>query len=371
MDTTLLGGLTPQQFLAEYWQKKPLLIRNAIPGFAGLVTPAEAKRLACSEDAESRLVWREAGQWQLQHGPLQKRDFPRSGPWTVLIQGLNLLRDDADALLRRFSFLPYSRLDDLMVSYATDGGGVGPHFDSYDVFLLQGMGQRRWRIGDQKDLSLVEDAPLKILRRFKPTQEWVLEPGDMLYLPPQFAHEGTAIGECTTYSIGFRAPSARELVDEFFYFVQNKLSPTGMYADPDLKYSPRPAEISSRAIGIVSNTLRQIVWSREDIVEFIGEYLSDPKQHVVFEPPERPLSLPRFRTQATSHGLRLDRRTQLLFRGKHLFMNGQTHYCEGGAAFLHQLANRRRSRPTADLSEETWQILHDWYCSGYLDLDLE
>lgn len=371
MDTKLLGGLTPQQFLAEYWQKKPLLIRNAIPGFSGLVTPVEAKRLACAEDAESRLVWQEAGQWQLQHGPLKKRDFPRSGPWTVLIQGLNLLRDDADALLRRFNFLPYSRLDDLMVSYATDGGGVGPHFDSYDVFLLQGMGRRRWRIGDQTDLSLVEDAPLKILRRFKPTQEWVLEPGDMLYLPPQFAHEGTAIGECTTYSIGFRAPSARELVDEFFYFVQNKLSPIGMYADPDLKYSTRPAEISSQAIGIVSNALKQITWAREDIVEFIGEYLSDPKQQVVFDPPETPLGLSRFRTQAASRGLRLDRRTQLLFRGKRLFMNGQTHYCESGATFLHQLANLRHGRPTPDLPDEAWQILHEWYCNGYLDLDLE
>ena len=200
MDKTLLGGLSPRIFLRDYWQKKPLLIRAAVPGFNGLLERDELFALARDEDVESRFIAHDASGWQFERGPLPgsllKR--PKSKPWTVLVQGLNLLLPEADALMRRFSFIPYARLDDLMVSYATNGGGVGPHFDSYDVFLLQGTGRRRWQISAQKDLSLLDGAPLRILRNFVPEQEWVLEPGDMLYLPPHYAHDGVAEGECTT-----------------------------------------------------------------------------------------------------------------------------------------------------------------------------
>lgn len=369
MIQTLLGGITPQEFLAKYWHKRPLLVRQAVPGFTGLASPAEIRALACDEDAESRLIRRDAkGAWQLTHGPLSARDFPKSGPWTVLVQGLNLLRDDADALLRRFDFLPYARLDDLMVSYATDGGGVGPHFDSYDVFLLQGHGQRRWRIGAQRDLELVEEAPLKILKHFQPSQEWVLEPGDMLYLPPRYAHDGVAIGECSTYSIGFRAPAARELVVEFLYFLEQKLAPEGMYADPDLALSKQPARIPDQMIERVAQMLEHIRWSRQDVIHFLGEYLSEPKPQVYFDPPERAMGRAAFAKAATRHGLRLDRRSQLLYRDKSFFINGEQAQPEADAGVLRELANRRRLPPGLVIDEATLTLLHAWHGDGFIQI---
>ena len=210
---TLLGGISVGSFMRAHWQKEARLVRGALPGFAGLADAGALRKLAMRDDVESRLVVREGRSWSLAHGPFRAADFralPRRD-WTLLVQGLNLHVDAADALLRRFAFLPFARLDDLMVSYAAPGGGVGPHIDSYDVFLLQGFGRRRWRYGRQPDLTLKPGLPLKILRRFTPDATAVLAPGDMLYLPPHAAHDGTAIDACTTYSIGFRAADATEL----------------------------------------------------------------------------------------------------------------------------------------------------------------
>src|SRR5690606_39783213 len=190
--------------------------------------------MAAREDVESRLITHFSAKWHLEKGPFPKLPSPRKTDWTLLIQGVNLHDDAADALLQQFRFIPDARLDDLMISYATPNGGVGPHFDSYDVFLLQAHGRRRWRIGSQKDLSLVEDLPLKILKHFKPEQEFVLEPGDMLYLPPHYAHDGIAADECMTYSIGFRAPSYQELGEAFLHFMMDSIDLKGRYADPDL-----------------------------------------------------------------------------------------------------------------------------------------
>ncbi|HAT32195.1 MAG TPA: cupin, partial [Janthinobacterium sp.] len=209
-NTSLFGDITPAQFLRDYWHKKPLLIRQAIPAFKPLLSMAALTALAARDDVESRLVSHTGGVWDMRQGPLESLPPRDEKAWTLLVQGANLYHADTDALLRRFRFLPDARLDDLMISFATDGGGVGPHFDSYDVFLLQAQGQRRWQIGPQKDLSLVDGLPLKILSKFKPTEEFVLEPGDMLYLPPHYAHDGVAVGDCQTYSIGFRSPSYQE-----------------------------------------------------------------------------------------------------------------------------------------------------------------
>ena len=195
MRTKLLGGISPRNFLRDYWQKKPLLVRGALPGFQGLLTCNDLIDLACRDDAQSRLITQKNGKWQLRHGPFTPRSFFASADkkqWTLLVQDVNHFLPAARELLLKFNFIPHSRLDDLMVSYAPDGGGVGPHFDSYDVFLLQGMGRRYWQISAQRDKSLVVDAPIKILREFRPEQEWVLEPGDMLYLPPGYAHNGVA-----------------------------------------------------------------------------------------------------------------------------------------------------------------------------------
>ncbi|WP_415830141.1 cupin domain-containing protein, partial [Bordetella pseudohinzii] len=208
----LLGGLSPNDFMRRHWQRKPLLIRQAIPGFKPPETLAALKKLARRDDVESRLIWREQGQWQMENGPFARLPKASEPDWTLLVQSVDLHSDAAAELMQRFRFVPDARLDDLMISIASDGGGVGPHFDSYDVFLLQAAGKRRWRYGRQKDLSLQPDLPLKILSRFEPEHEAVLEPGDMLYLPPQAAHDGVALGDdCMTISIGFRAPTQAAL----------------------------------------------------------------------------------------------------------------------------------------------------------------
>src|SRR6185436_16431842 len=222
---SLLGNRTPRAFLAQHWHKEALLVRQAIPAFADVCSRARLFALASRDDVESRIVVRTKSRFTVAHGPFRRADFRAltARDWTLLVQGVNLHSDDADALLRRFSFLPYARLDDLMVSYAAPGGGVGPHFDSYEVFLLQGSGVRRWRYGAQDDLALMPGLPLKILRRFMPSHDETLAPGDMLYLPPHIAHDGIAVGACTTYSVGFRAPGATELGAAFLDFLRDEL----------------------------------------------------------------------------------------------------------------------------------------------------
>src|SRR5437764_10972979 len=245
MRMQLLGGLSGEKFLSHIWQKQPLLVRKAIPGFKGVVQAPELFALSSRHDVESRLVSRRRGSWHLEQGPFSRTQIarlPRSG-WTLLVHGLNLELPEADALLRRFRFLPYARLDDVMVSYAAAGGGVGPHFDSYDVFLLQGEGRRRWRVGRQRDLALKPDLPLKILARFRPEDEWLLGPGDMLYLPPAVAHDGIALDVCSTYSIGFRAPSAHEVAIAFLDWLRDRVAMDGCYSYPELAPETDPARI--------------------------------------------------------------------------------------------------------------------------------
>ncbi|HEV7855684.1 MAG TPA: cupin domain-containing protein, partial [Herminiimonas sp.] len=212
---TLLGNITAAEFLRDYWQKKPLLIRQAIPAFQPVLSRDELFEMARRDDVESRLIVRIKDQWKMDSGPFEQVPSLKQKDWTLLVQGVNLHDESADALMRQFSFVPDTRLDDLMISYATETGGVGAHFDSYDVFLLQAYGHRRWRISAQTDLTLVDDMPLKILKNFQPEEEFILAPGDMLYLPPHYAHEGIAMDECMTYSIGFRAPSYQELGEAF------------------------------------------------------------------------------------------------------------------------------------------------------------
>jgi len=368
MDKTLLGGISPRTFLRDYWQKKPLLIRAAIPDFNGLLSRDELMDLAQDEDVESRFIAPAADGWQFERGPLPGRLLkrPKSKPWTVLIQGLNLVLPEADALMRRFAFIPYARLDDVMVSYATDGGGVGPHFDSYDVFLLQGTGRRRWQISAQADLTLVDGAPLRILRNFVPEQEWVLEPGDMLYLPPHFAHDGVAEGECTTYSIGFRAPSAQELGTAFLDHLRDRLCLDGMYADPDLTLQTDPAALPPAMIDRVSSMLDAIRWSRSDVEQFIGRYLSEPKQHVFFDPPDAPLSEKRFAQKLARNGVQLDTRSQLLRSGRRFWINGDPVDVPAGAFDLLRTLAGERALSTVPAGDQALALLYDWYCDGFL-----
>jgi 50S ribosomal protein L16 3-hydroxylase len=371
-NTSLLGGLSPAQFLRDYWHKKPLLIRQAISDFKPVVSRNELFDMAAQDEIESRLITHFDRQWRMESGPFIRLPSVRKPGWTLLVQGVNLYRDDADRLLRQFRFIPDARLDDLMISYASDGGGVGPHFDSYDVFLLQAHGKRRWRIGAQSDLSLHEDMPLKILRRFEPEQEFLLEPGDMLYLPPNYAHDGIAVGECMTYSIGFRAPSYQELGQAFLQFMVETVELDGRYADPDLQPSRRPAEIGQPMLSRVARQLNEIQFSAADIAIFLGEFLSEPKPHVFFDRPSRVRSYSSFTKAAAKHGIRLSRKSKMLYQGNRLFMNGESFIVSRpDQKLLHALANSRELAGTiiAAGTENALEALYAWYRDGWVVLD--
>ena len=371
-DRSLLGGLTPAAFLRRHWQKRALLVRGAIRGFAGLLSRAELFRLACRDDVESRLVLRERGRWSLSHGPFRASDFdslPARG-WTLLVQGVNLHLAAADALLRRFAFIPYARLDDLMVSYAAPGGGVGPHADSYDVFLLQGEGRRRWRTSRQRDLALKPGMPIKLLARFRPDAEWTLGPGDMLYLPPDHAHDGVALDACTTYSIGFRAPSSQELATGFLDWLRDELAVEGRYADPDLRPAREPARIGAAMRAQCAAAIGQIRWKRSATDVFLGCYLTEPKPNVTFRRPPRPLTPRAFAAAAARRGLRLDASTQLLYDGRWIFINGAAiARPRGGAPAIERLANARKLGPADGNVTAPPELLYRWYCDGYLHLE--
>ena len=367
----LLGGISPATFLRDYWHKKPLLIRQAIPGFQAPLTRQQLFDLAGREDVESRLITQNGKDWKMDHGPLAKLPLLKQKEWTLLVQGVNLHEDAADAVLREFRFIPDARLDDLMISYASDGGGVGPHFDSYDVFLLQAHGQRRWRISAQKDLSLVDGMPLKILKNFKSEEEFVLEPGDMLYLPPHYAHDGVAVGECMTYSIGFRAPAFQELGEAFLQFMADSIDLPGRYADPELEPAKHPAELPEQLLARVADEINKMRFTDDDITIFLGEYLSGPKATTYFDPVDKPLTPARFVQAANKRGIRLSRKTQMLYRGKHLFINGES-FAVGRAdkALLTVLADERRLDKTAlpKASKDVLEAFHNWYQEGWLEL---
>lgn len=372
----VLGTLTPEEFLRDYWQKKPLLIRQTITGFGDALPRDALLELARREDVESRFVAHDSTEWQVTRGPFSKAQQKRwKGKWTVLIQGVNLVFPFGDQLLKRFNFIPHARLDDLMVSYATDGGGVGPHIDNYDVFLLQGTGRRRWRIGKQTDQRLIEGAPLKILRDFQPEHDWILEPGDMLYLPPDWAHDGTAEGECMTWSIGFRTAPAQELAAQFLDFLQDHLADnstiTGRYADPDLQRQEHPGEISEAMVRKVSELLRLIQWDEALVRDFLGASLSEPKAHVFFDAPEPTLSLAAFGKRVKKDGLHLDARSRMLFAQGAFYLNGETVVAppESHAALI-SLADLRELRASTLAQEAAntplFECLYDWYECGFL-----
>jgi len=377
---TLLGNLTPSQFMRRYWQKKPLLIRQAIPDIAAPLSRDELFELADQDEVESRLITHFRNKWQLEHGPFAADELPsaKQRAWTLLVQGVDLHNDRARALLDRFRFVPDARLDDLMISYATDGGGVGPHFDSYDVFLLQVHGKRRWRIGAQRDLTLQPGLPLKVLQHFEPEEEWILEPGDMLYLPPHIAHDGVAEGECMTCSIGFRAPSTAELAAQFLYYLAERGEADGsrdraaLYRDPQQPAVAKPAELPAALVEKVGAILAKIDWSEKDVSAFLGTYLSEPKPSVVFDPPERPLDEARFIKRASKEGVRLDRKTVLLYDNRFFYLNGEESKLSGVKSWVIELADNRylSAKRFVTLSEQSsvTALLHEWYRAGWIQM---
>jgi 50S ribosomal protein L16 3-hydroxylase len=366
---TLLGGLSAAEFLRRHWQKRPLLVRGATGHLEGLIDLRQLIRLSGRQDCESRLVIRERNRWHVKHGPFPPRVFrqlPDRG-WTLLVQGVERFLPAARSLLELFSFVPHARLDDLMVSYAPPGGGVGPHFDSYDVFLLQARGHRRWRVSTQRDLELVPDAPLKILRRFRAEGECTLAPGDMLYLPPRLAHDGIALDDCFTCSIGFRAPTHRELATEFLAYLEDRLAFTGIYADPGLKPQRHAARLPSRMILQAAQVLDGIRWGHADVVDFLGRYLTEPKPAVTFDP-SPPCGSAAFSRDVRQGGLELAPGSRMLFHGRALFLNGESFRIPGAQqALFAELADRRRLSATrARWAGESMRLLYRWYLDGYI-----
>ena len=323
MEEALLGGLSPQVFLRHHWQKRPLLVRRALPGFRGVIEKRALFALAANRDIESRLVERRGKHWQVTHGPLPNLRLSRlvrSGTrdWTLLVNGVNHHQAQAERLLRRFAFVPQARLDDVMVSYAAPGGGVGPHFDSYDVFLVQGQGRRLWRLARPRNFALLPGAPLKLIAGFQAEEEILLEPGDLLYLPPGWGHDGVALDACYTCSIGFRAPRGAELAAAFLDHLHERGLPDADYRDPGLRPTVRPAQIGRELMAFAEAQLARIRWRRNDVEEFLGRFLSTPKPNIVFTPSKR-----RYPNGILNKVIKLHPKTQMLYRGERFFINGE------------------------------------------------
>ena len=284
MKSLPLGDLSLETFLAEYWQKKPVLIRQALPEIKPPIAADELAGLACEEEVESRLIIQdaEADTWALTHGPFVDAtfsDLPETH-WTLLVQAVDHWVPAAADFLAQFYFIPSWRVDDLMISYSGDKGGVGPHYDTYDVFLVQVSGRRQWEVGGLSDESSPRrsDVPLKILSEWKPEHCWILEPGDLLYVPPRVGHSGIAVGaDCMTCSVGFRAPSHRDLLLDFPEYVSEQLSEEVRYADPDLVPQSNPGQISPEAVEKVRKILIQYVEDKKRLAQWFGRYMTSPK----------------------------------------------------------------------------------------------
>lgn len=372
----LLGGISPQQFMRRYWQKKPLLIRGAVANMVPPISRVQLFDLAGQEGVESRLIQHsaKANAWTLRHGPFSRRALPpttRAG-WTLLVQGVDLHHEGIHALLNQFRFLPDARLDDLMISYASDQGGVGPHFDSYDVFLLQAAGRRRWSIGRQRDMRLQEGVPLKILERFEPEQTFVLEPGDMLYLPPRYAHDGVAEGtDCMTYSIGLRSPAKRHLgadllarvaeahAEELEHAVSASSAHTH-YRDPGQAAIDAPAAMPEALQAFAREAVALALRSPDAIERALGESMTEPKANVWFDEGDAPAE--------PWQRVALDRRTRMLYDARHIYINGES-FLAGGrdATLMRRLADRRelQAKDLARASDDALDLLRDWCEAGW------
>ena len=353
--------------MRRHWHKTPLLVRQAWPEVVPPVTRAGLFALATRDEVESRLVVREGRQWSLRQGPLSRRAVPPlSQPnWTLLVQGLDLHVDAAHTLLSRFRFVPEARLDDLMLSYASDGGSVGPHVDSYDVFLLQVSGRRRWRYGRCARPVLRAGLPLKMLARFEPTESHLLEPGDMLYLPPGWAHEGTAVGaDCMTASIGFRAPTQSELARVLLERLADDAGDdkSTRYRDAGQRATAQPGAVPRELREFAQRSLTRAVGEPGAVERALGEWLTEPKARVWFDPN------PGARLRAND-GIVLDRRTRMAYDERQVFINGESFRASGtDATRVRWLADARSlaAPGVRGLSAGARALIAEWLLAGWL-----
>ena len=378
----LLSGLTAAQFMRRHWQKKPMLVRGAIPGFRPLLSRDDLFKMASDNSVESRLIVKKSHGWHMKSGPFLKRGLPpvKQSNWTLLVQGVDRHNTAAQQLLKQFRFIPDARLDDLMISWATPGGGVGPHFDSYDVFLLQASGSRRWKISRQKDLTLQDGMPLKILQNFVPEDEFVLNAGDMLYLPPRYAHDGTAQAcagpdgkpqDCMTYSIGFKAPVAQQLAAELLHrlaeFSEDTFEaaspdkPQMMYRDAAQAATTHPAQLPSSLVEFAQKAVHDALKNPLALSCALGEIMTALKPDVWFDEIEPDM------TKAMT--VSLDAKTRMMYDADHIFINGESYRAKGADAVLMRLLADQRQLPAVDLrraSVAALNLLLDWQSAGWI-----
>ncbi len=343
-----LSSFDIDAFLSGYWQKKPLLIRNPWAVWRNPIEPDELAGLACGDTVEARLITQAGKSWVAEHGPFPEARFDVLGParWTLLVQAVDHHVPEVAALIEPFRFVPNWRIDDVMVSLASDGGGVGPHFDRYDVFLVQGLGKRRWRIGAPCDdaSELLPHDDLRLLASFETLNEWILEPGDILYVPPGVAHEGVALGEdCMTYSIGFRAPSRGELIDGWCDDLFAKMTDDDRYGDPDLRAQANPGEIAASAIDRLHAMVTKTMTDRDAFARWFGRYASIPKYPDIDWRPAGPIAIAQVRKRlAEAVPLVRNPASRFCFvrqgaDGVLLFVDGECLECETEAAAFAEL----------------------------------
>ena len=305
-------GMPPAVFLRDYWQKRPLLVRNALPGYQSPIEPEDLAGLACEEGVLARIVRHDRGAdaWSVETGPFPESKFPGlpARDWTLLVQDVDKWDADVAGVLEHFRFLPSWRLDDIMVSFAAPGGSVGAHVDQYDVFLLQAQGQRRWQIdaGPRPPTGFRDDVELRLLSEFHPTHDWVLLPGDMLYLPPGVPHHGVAEDACLTFSVGMRAPSAAELLGDYVDHVLAGADDAIRYRDPDLAVPDDPARIDGAALERVRRALDSLKGDPDAIADWFGRFITTYRSAVEVAP--APGTPPREQVeQALAEGVPLHR----------------------------------------------------------------
>lgn len=376
-----LGSITAEQFLSEYWQKKPLLIKQALPEFINPLSPEEIAGLACEDFAESRLITESNStpKWQLRHGPFTDENIlalPESN-WTLHVQGIERLFPEVYSLLDHFRFIPNWRIDDVMVSYAPDKGSAGPHFDQYDVFLIQGLGKKHWRVGQHCDAlsPTLPNFDLSILTEFDTQEEWVVEPGDILYIPPGIAHYGIAIDDSITYSIGFRAPSHGDLLGEFSHYLADTLGEDQRYADPDLCLQNNSGEISPAALTKVQQILSETLSDTAKLARWFGEYMTESKQQEVgyeFEAIQSPEQLLEILSQTEYlcwvEGSRCAWHEQP--EGLEFFVNGSSYDCNVSLKGLLELLSKATRIEASQLlpyfdQQAAQQLLFKLFNEGY------